>query len=318
MWGLLETFAHNDPSHAVAMAAVISSSRLARRDAPRVIALVELIFDRIVDGHGAKKVREACATTFLNLYIWQGNTTCEARVLTIADAPWRYTVEARSIIAGLRDVLTFGRADTAESEKDAVRRRGLTLAARILSVASTEYRRLVTANNEKPSTEIDPALLDRARVLHGLLDSLSTQIYFASGAFDLRQTPPRATPDRLQRERFLREASTLFDSLSTVGIAQVAYHLAETLESLLEFDPAGVFLKIRNTVRQARSGGFEYESLAAGVVVRIVQRFLAEYRAQLRENLECRKALVEILDIFVAAGWPSARQLTYRLEEIFR
>ena len=30
------------------------------------------------------------------------------------------------------------------------------------------------------------------------------------------------------------------------------------------------------------------------------------------------KALLEVLDIFVEAGWPEARALTNRLEEIYR
>ena len=29
-------------------------------------------------------------------------------------------------------------------------------------------------------------------------------------------------------------------------------------------------------------------------------------------------ALLEVLDLFVEAGWPEARQLTHRLEEIYR
>jgi hypothetical protein len=38
----------------------------------------------------------------------------------------------------------------------------------------------------------------------------------------------------------------------------------------------------------------------------------------LQESEECRRVLIEILDTFVEAGWPSARRLTYRIEEIFR
>jgi hypothetical protein len=50
----------------------------------------------------------------------------------------------------------------------------------------------------------------------------------------------------------------------------------------------------------------------------LVERYLAEYRTIFREKAECRHVLIEILDIFVQAGWPSARRLTYRMEEIFR
>jgi len=36
------------------------------------------------------------------------------------------------------------------------------------------------------------------------------------------------------------------------------------------------------------------------------------------QETECLKALLEVLDLFVEAGWPEARQLTHRLEEIYR
>jgi hypothetical protein len=49
-----------------------------------------------------------------------------------------------------------------------------------------------------------------------------------------------------------------------------------------------------------------------------VKRFLAAHRFLLRERPECRQALIEILDTFVAAGWPAAFELTYQLEEIYR
>ena len=57
---------------------------------------------------------------------------------------------------------------------------------------------------------------------------------------------------------------------------------------------------------------------AAGLVVEIVEQYLAEYRPLLREDTKCRQALIEVLDLFVQAGWPSARRITYRLEDIFR
>jgi hypothetical protein len=64
--------------------------------------------------------------------------------------------------------------------------------------------------------------------------------------------------------------------------------------------------------------GYQYESLAADLMVRLVERYLADYRPLLRQSDECRRRLVDILDTFVSAGWPSARRLSYRLEDIFR
>jgi len=121
-----------------------------------------------------------------------------------------------------------------------------------------------------------------------------------------------------ERERFLREASPLLDELADIGIASVAHNLVKTLEYLLEYDPASVFLRIARVVRASKAGNYQYESLAVDVIVRIVKHFLAAYQHLLREREDCRQALIEILDIFVDAGWPNALELTYRLEEIYR
>jgi hypothetical protein len=63
---------------------------------------------------------------------------------------------------------------------------------------------------------------------------------------------------------------------------------------------------------------YQYDSLAADLMVKVIERYLAEYRYLFREDPEARNLLLSILDIFVTAGWPSARQLSYGLEEIFR
>jgi hypothetical protein len=49
-----------------------------------------------------------------------------------------------------------------------------------------------------------------------------------------------------------------------------------------------------------------------------VERYLADCRHLFRENPSAREALLDILDIFVSAGWPGATRLTYRLNEVFR
>lgn len=71
-------------------------------------------------------------------------------------------------------------------------------------------------------------------------------------------------------------------------------------------------------MRAAVDGGYQFDQLAADLVVRVVERYLAEYREMLQESPECRQVLVELLDTFIRAGCSSARQLTYRLEDIFR
>jgi hypothetical protein len=72
------------------------------------------------------------------------------------------------------------------------------------------------------------------------------------------------------------------------------------------------------SIRSSATAGFQRESLAVGEVVKLIQRVLADHREIFQSDSECLSALLDVLDLFVEAGWPEARQLTHRLEEIFR
>jgi hypothetical protein len=153
------------------------------------------------------------------------------------------------------------------------------------------------------------------------MNHIGRQIYFASGAYDTKVhggSPDRKPLTREERARFYRETASILDILADVGLPSLAHHLLQTLEAFIEIDPADVFLRIGHVVRGGRKGGYEYEGLAVDLTVKLVERYLAEYRVLFREEEACRQTLLEVLDIFVQAGWPAARRLTYRLEEIFR
>jgi hypothetical protein len=118
------------------------------------------------------------------------------------------------------------------------------------------------------------------------------------------------------------EAAPLLRALAEEIHPHTAYHLIQTFEYLLPFAPREIFLLAAQSIRSASTAGFQNESLAAGEVVKLVQRTLADHRDIFHsvggQESECLAALLEVLDVFVEAGWPQARQLTHRLEEIYR
>jgi hypothetical protein len=67
-----------------------------------------------------------------------------------------------------------------------------------------------------------------------------------------------------------------------------------------------------------RSGGYHFESLASDLFVKIVRRYLADFRSALTSDDDLRQRLMRALDIFVEAGWPEARRLVYDLPEMLR
>ena len=77
-------------------------------------------------------------------------------------------------------------------------------------------------------------------------------------------------------------------------------------------------MRIVRTIHAGQNGVYQFESIGSNLLVKLVERYLAEYRVIFRDNLACLQPLIKVLGIFVKTGWPSAHRLTYRMEEVFR
>jgi hypothetical protein len=152
-----------------------------------------------------------------------------------------------------------------------------------------------------------------------LADSICNQIYFASGAYnDNHSAAEEFSRDSKSRGMFFEQSKDVLILLSQFGYASLTHHLLETLEFFTPYDPKFVFKLIAKVVEKGMAGGYQYEQLAADLVVKLIERYIAEFRFIFKGDAECREALIKVLDIFVVAGWANARELTYHMEKIFR
>jgi hypothetical protein len=144
-------------------------------------------------------------------------------------------------------------------------------------------------------------------------DEVAMRLHLNSGASSANQASP-LTPD----PEFYRLAKPLLKKLAAMWHPHTAHSVIETLVYFAPLDPVGALLMIGEVVKASSAQGYQYEQLGEDLIVRMVERYLAQYRPVLREHRECHAALMEILDVFVRVGWPRAHQLTYRLNEIYR
>lgn len=322
MWTIIGRMASSEASYGVLQGLLSGPLQLlASSSADRVAQLTNEIFRRISPGPGAKAVRGFCVSIFANLYIWRSNVMSADVVLGIASTPLTHTDDAAQLVAHLREPLTHGPISPSDPIQDAVRQHALDLLDRILRSARAALAQLEEDQKGEQFDRWPEADRESARALVKLIDHLGTEVYFASGAYEITQAatvPHAARVSEERAERFYREADSVLTSLAEVGIPSVTHHLLETIEVFVETDPRGVFLRVGRVVREGRKGGYQYESQAVDLIVRLVERYLAEFRELFRDDSECRAALIEVLDEFVKAGWPSARRLAYHLEEMFR
>jgi hypothetical protein len=172
--------------------------------------------------------------------------------------------------------------------------------------------------HDQPDAEAVKSIKVKLETTMRLVDAIAMQLYFASGAFDERsnEEKERLTPPQLHR--FWQEASALLRALADEIHPHTAHYMVQTLYHLLPCSPREAFLLATRSIRSSATAGFQHESLAVGVVVKLTQRALADHREIFQIDSECLSALLEVLDLFVEAGWSEARQLTHRLEEIYR
>ena len=314
MWTLAQQFANHEPTSGVLHALVMGALGGLRGAEPEQVAKLLVVIYGRTQGDNVH-LDEACLS--LLAAIWAGQGTPEAGQALEQAAQQELSADPLGqVLHTLRGGLTHGPTEDADPAADQVRARSFRLVSQLVTRAHDTLTALEAAWQTTPSDE-DVA---RAREAAKVLDVAMNELYFAAGANDRESAP--ASPPRAPlpvHERFYREAHDLLDQMAEVQLPSVTHHLAETLEFFIPLDPRGVFLRLDRAVGQGgQQGGYQRERLAVDLIVRLIRRYLADYRALLHQDPDCRRALRHILDTFVAVGWPEARRLTYQLDDICR
>ena len=331
MWELLETFVI-ERRFTVLIALVGSLERLWARDTDRVIKNLEIIAKKTVAAAPPQhEIHTTLARVHLFHFLQTGHPASEAFIAALiaeCDSPRA----SHALMPQLHNCraggwLTIGDAVTTDPKGDKVRSRTWEFFSKLLSAAQTKLRQAqealaqLGAHTALDSETAKPFVEKRKRSSH-LVDAVAMQLYFASGAFDERRRRDEQGLSQAQMQRFWTEGATLFTALAAEMHPHTAYHLIQTFNHLLPCDPREIFLLAANSICSSPKAGFQHESLAVSEVVKLIERVLADHRDLFkpgnRSDSECLAALLEVLDLFVEAGWAEARQLTHRLEEIYR
>jgi len=313
-------------------ALLLSIDRLWASAASKVMDRLRIVTDRTMENAPTgNHIFETLAHTHLFHFLRTGDAECKAfidRLIEECDS----SRANPALLAQLHTCraggwLTAGDAITADPHLEPIRRRTWGFFGKLLATSQRklqQHRAQWIQMHEKgqPDANAVKALrgyLDRAS---HLVDGIAMQLYFASGAYDEKRNKDEANLNPAQTRRFLEESSDLLAALTTEPHPHTAYQLVQTLSHLLSYAPRDVFLLSAKSIQTSSEARFQYESLAVGEVVKLIQRALADHRdifkPQAGEESEALNALLTVLDLFVEAGWAEARQLTHRLEEIYR
>jgi hypothetical protein len=282
-------------------------------DSDRVADIVLKVHRRFEGAPGEKEVQNACVDVLCGLYLRRDHPRARQLILEMADSPGRHLHAASHLAPQFRDILTEGPVDESDAQAEAARSCAFEFLLRLTRSAAELFRVAVEGDQEELGAHRD----ELQSVAH-LLDSIGFNLYVASGALDDKKESPGSTLSPEESRRLWQEAEPIIQELAKVGLPRLTHHLLETLETFIASDPDGVFMAIAELVRGGRKGGYEYDSMAEKVLIRVIERYLAEYRSVFQKSEMARRALVEVLDTFVQAGSPGARRLSYGLDGIFR
>lgn len=323
MWSCIELACRSEPRTAVLThfsANVVL--RMLQQDQDRLERLVRVMYHRVRRNETIRAVRRFCATFYLRPALWRQDKRATAYIGVFANSPHVFPVESNTIVDHCRELIRYAKDDHPD-ENRRVRLWAFDYLARVVSSVRRHASALRSKHANVPFDEWPKKDIEDLRHLHQIAHNVATELYIGSGASDERrgrrsESDDGAPASEIEKQQLVQEATQLIDALCDIEFVESAYDVLQTLEYLVGVDEAGVILRIAKLVRNAERDGIHYESMAADLVVRIVERYLAEYGNLFRENPEARAALLDILDIFVGAGWPGATRLTYRLGEVFR
>lgn len=285
--------------------------RLVHSDPERVEALVIQLSERVV---GGKSLREQVGRLIAILWVSHQRPRAKAIIENWLINIVESDEELNHAISTLRGAVILG-YDNKKDIDVLIRRRSIELANWVSEATAANLTAFfANPSNDTPEQELATA---SAKLLHHLL----SQFYFSSGAFrhgGSSNDGGKGLTSLESKREFLNEITPILQRMTEVGTPETIHHLIDLLEFLMDADPESVFdLAAHALLDAGRRQGYQFESLGADQVVKLIGRFLADHRGLFDQQVR-RQTLVKCLDAFIEAGWPSARRLLYRLPELLQ
>jgi len=321
MWKLCEIGFSEETNEGV-LSFFLAAVRRVLRERPewfvkQLLAMDERLGAKLrVEGHREELIGHV-VQLLLRLWLVYDQPAAGQQVRAWVREPIANVKRIQEVLSALRGAMVQGDPSRPDSLDDRVRLRTIEVLENVVLAAGPLFAEL--AGRGAP-TEVERATADAAL---RILDRAATEIYFGSGAYSAGNQQEGNEEAGVQtsevRTRFLREMQGTLRALAQVPYPSVTHHLLETLEVFIPDDPPGIFRLVTEVlVSGGRSGGYQLESLGSELFVRIVRRYLADFRAVISSDDDLRHRLIQALDVFVEAGWPEARLLVYELPEMLR
>lgn len=324
MWALGEKIATNETDTHI-LASYLSSSmrRFSHSDPERCEAVLSIVKGRLdgglsCDHQGRDQLQESLGGWAAQLFAGQGRVLARTWLEEWATDPHLYGDLLESFAYSLRGAFFYRYKPESEAgacEMCGRAQDGLALILTHATRISAEAYGVLTSD----AAEFDKqTAIERYKAAEKVIHHAMNQLYFGSGAFSNNRKGKPGLIDASAMARFLTDYADILALLASTREPSTLHHLLELYEYLMAGDPEKVFETIHFILLgRGQEEGYHHESLGNTAVVRIVQRYIADYRA-IFEDEGRRARLVEILQLFSEVGWTDALKLLYELPDLLR
>ena len=286
--------------------------RTVHEDAERTEQLTLALLSRF-EHKPERQVRMRKSVSGLIAILWVKNEHQASHAVLegwIADAA-THVSELSKILVKLRMAFIAGLAGADGPDGVGLRHRSQAIAHKIVAAANAGLQSHFQI--EKPPAEQEEV----GRNCALLLDAVCLQLYFAAKEIRKDRNADDATGDR-ELAVFIEEVHDTLEAIGDFATPHTIHYLLKLCEFLLPVDPARAFDLAMHAIRAGgKLTGYQFESMGADLLVKLVGLFLADHD-ELFEEENRRRALIDCLEIFMEAGWPAAQRLLFRLPELIQ
>jgi hypothetical protein len=289
-----------------------------RCEAILTIAKERLEGDLAHDGEGRDYLQESLGGWVAQLYAGQGRKLLRSWLEQWAAEPQRYATLLNAFSSQLRGAFFHRYALEADPKAqqmcDRAQQGFEIILTPALAMSEQSYAVLMSDAGESEKQQASDRYSAAERVIHHAMN----QLYFGAGANGEDRETSVGLPDAAAMAHFLSDYGDILALLATAREPSTLHHLVELYAFLIPGDPIAVFEAIHAILLgRGEEEGYHHESLANTAIVKIIKRYIADYRA-IFEDEGRRPKLVAILQLFSDVGWTEALRLLYDLPDLLR
>lgn len=325
MWEMANRIAAEEPHDAV-LASFLNHvvHRFCWPDLEKCEALIEGVRARMpFEPADPKRSRDSIGQALggLTAQLWVAQDRPKARgwLLEWATDPDVHGELLTAFLSNLRGIFFERYSETADDHARAMTDRaqeGVTaILEQCIAISSTgAVIYMDNASAAKDKERAQAAVQAAESVIHHAMN----QLYFGSGAHANDLHPALGLSSHDAMRRFLLDYAPALALLNRSVNPATIHHLVKLYEYLIPGEPAVVFDAVHALlIGKGAEEGYQYESLANTAVVRIITRYIADFRS-IFEDEGRRGRLLDVLRLFSDVGWSEALKLLYDLPDLLR